>query len=41
MKNLDYITADLVSPWADVKFDVHDIPLLRIIVLMLLYVIMF
>lgn len=26
MKNLDYITADLISPWADVKMDVHDIP---------------
>ena len=26
MKNLDYITADLVSPWADVKMDVHNIP---------------
>jgi len=26
MKNLDYITGDLISPWADVKFDVHDIP---------------
>ena len=26
MSNLDYITADLVSPWADIKFDVHDIP---------------
>ena len=25
-KNLDYITADLNSPWADVKMDVHDIP---------------
>ena len=26
MKNLDYITADLISPWADVKMDVHNIP---------------
>ena len=26
MKNLDYITGDLISPWADVKLDVHDIP---------------
>ena len=26
MKNLDYITGDLISPWSDVKFDVHDIP---------------
>lgn len=26
MKNLDYITADLISPWADVKMDVHEIP---------------
>lgn len=26
MKNLDYITADLVSPWAKVKLDVQDIP---------------
>ena len=26
MKNLDYITADLISPWADIKMDVHDIP---------------
>lgn len=26
MSNLDYITADLISPWADVKMDVHDIP---------------
>ena len=26
MKNIDYITGDLISPWADVKFDVHDIP---------------
>jgi len=25
-KNLDYITADLNSPWADVKMDVHEIP---------------
>ncbi len=26
MKNLEYITGDLVSPWADVKMDVHNIP---------------
>jgi SAM-dependent methyltransferase len=26
-KNLDYITADLVSPIADIHFDLHDIPL--------------
>lgn len=26
MKNIDYITGDLISPWADVKMDVHDIP---------------
>ena len=26
MKNLDYLTADLISPWADVRMDVHDIP---------------
>ena len=26
MKNLEYTTGDLISPWADVKFDVHDIP---------------
>ncbi len=26
MNNLDYTTGDLISPWADVKFDVHDIP---------------
>ena len=25
-KNLDYTTADLNSPWADVKMDVHAIP---------------
>ena len=25
-KNLDYTTADLNSPWADVKMDVHNIP---------------
>lgn len=24
--NLEYITGDLISPWADVKMDVHDIP---------------
>ena len=26
MKNLEYITGDLISPWADVKMDVHHIP---------------
>jgi ubiquinone/menaquinone biosynthesis C-methylase UbiE len=26
MSNLEYITGDLISPWADVKMDVHDIP---------------
>ena len=26
MKNLDYLTADLISPWADIKMDVHKIP---------------
>ena len=26
LKNLDYITADLISPWADVKLDVQNIP---------------
>ena len=26
MENLQYITGDLISPWADVKMDVHDIP---------------
>ncbi|MDB4340315.1 methyltransferase domain-containing protein [Crocinitomicaceae bacterium] len=26
-KNLDYTTADLVSPIADIHFDLHDIPL--------------
>ncbi len=25
MKNLDYVTADLYSPWADIKMDVHKI----------------
>ncbi len=25
-KNIDYTTGDLLSPWADVKLDVHDIP---------------
>lgn len=25
-KNLEYITGDLFSPWADVKIDVHKIP---------------
>lgn len=27
MKNLNYVTADLESPLADLKFDLHDIPL--------------
>lgn len=26
MKNLDYTTGDLLSPLADVRFDLHDIP---------------
>ena len=26
MKNIDYTTGDLISPWADVMMDVHDIP---------------
>lgn len=26
MKNLEYITGDLISPWADVKMDIQDIP---------------
>ncbi len=26
LKNIDYITADLVSPWADVKLDVQQMP---------------
>ena len=26
MKNLNYTTGDLISPWADVKMDVHNIP---------------
>ena len=26
MKNIDYTTGDLISPWADVKMDVHNIP---------------
>ena len=26
-KNLDYTTGDLVSPIADIHFDLHDIPL--------------
>ncbi|NOZ47507.1 MAG: methyltransferase domain-containing protein [Chlorobi bacterium] len=25
-KNIEYITGDLLSPWADVKLDVHNIP---------------
>ena len=25
-KTLDYVTADLNSPWADIKMDVHNIP---------------
>ncbi len=27
MKNLEYVTADLNSPWADIHMDVHDIPM--------------
>lgn len=27
MKNIDYVTGDLISPWADVKMDVRQIPL--------------
>jgi len=26
MKNLDYVTGDLISPWADVKMDIQKIP---------------
>ena len=26
MKNINYTTGDLISPWADVKMDVHNIP---------------
>ena len=26
MKNIEYTTGDLISPWADVKMDVHKIP---------------
>ncbi len=26
MKNLDYVTGDLVSPWAEHHFDAHEIP---------------
>ncbi len=26
LKNLDYVTADLISPWADVRLDVQNIP---------------
>ncbi len=26
MPNLDYVTADLDSPWAQIKMDLHDIP---------------
>ncbi|MBI1268199.1 MAG: methyltransferase domain-containing protein [Cryomorphaceae bacterium] len=26
MNNLEYVTGDLVSPWADHHFDVHEIP---------------
>lgn len=26
LKNLDYVTADLISPWADVRLDVQSIP---------------
>ena len=25
MKNLDYLSTDLNSPWADIKMDVHNI----------------
>jgi len=27
MNNLDYITGDIISPWADVKMDIQDIPM--------------
>ncbi len=27
LANLEYITADLISPWADIKMDIQDIPL--------------
>jgi len=27
MKHLDYVTGDLVSPLADIKFDIHEIPM--------------
>ena len=27
LKNLDYKTADIESPWADIKMDIMDIPL--------------
>jgi len=26
LKNIEYVTGDLISPWADVKMDIHDIP---------------
>jgi hypothetical protein len=26
MKNLSYVTADLISPWADIKLDVQNMP---------------
>jgi len=26
LKNIKYTTADLISPWADIKMDVHEIP---------------
>jgi len=26
LPNVDYTTGDLISPWADVKMDIHDIP---------------
>lgn len=26
MSNLDYVTADLNSPWADIHMDAHDMP---------------
>ena len=26
LENIDYTTGDLISPWADVKMDIHNIP---------------
>ncbi len=26
LKNIDYVTGDLISPWADVKLDVRELP---------------